>query len=816
MLKNYFKVAWRNLLKNKVFSFINIFGMAVAMSVCMLVILMLSDQKSYDQFHEKKDRIYRIVSTPDGESGMRAATPFPVAEKLNSDYPFIEHAVFLRRGFGGDAIYSNPNSNNPKLATIRGYFSTPSFFDVFSFPLESGDAVNALAAPNTMVISKEIAGKLFKDQDPIGKTITFTDRGLHFWTDESTPGVNWGNFTITGVFAKQKLKSHLVFDVIVSATTLDGLYKHGKIEDLKDNWSIDHQSYTYVLLKEKGNLPNLKTALAQLTQLKYKSSTNESIRKSWLNVQQLTKITPGVATGNDTIITLPMFVYYILGGLAFVILLSAGLNYASMAIARAITRAGEIGIRKVNGAERKDIVYQFFCETMLTIGLSLLLALFFLFALKSAFLHLWINQFLHFELEIQPGLYFIFIGFSLLVGLVAGIFPALRLSGFKPIIAIKKLEAKGKQRFGIRRVLTVAQFSISLFFIISAILIYNQFKHFNQFDYGFKPSNVLNINLQGKDFETVKQRLEEVAGIDAVSGSAYLPATGRNDNLTLKVPGTDIEKSAIDLSVTSDFIKVMGIPLLAGKNLPVEKQNQNFILVNETAVKDFGFASPAEMIGQQYEMHGKSVQVAGVVKDFTFFLLFAGRQTGPIVFHINDNALKFASIKLPAENQANVLAAITEKWKSIDALHPMDYKFYEDELAGNNQGIFDLVAIISLLAGLAITIACLGLLGFAHYIIENRTKEIGIRKVLGAKALHLNFILSKEFLVLLGISILIGAPASYFMNQLWLNFLVYRTEFGLTTILLGSLLLLFLGLLTIIPQTLKIISRNPVDALKVE
>jgi putative ABC transport system permease protein len=816
MLKNYFKVAWRNLLKYKVFSFINIFGMAVAMSVCMLVILMLADQKAYDQFHEKKDRVYRIVSSPEGSSRMRATIPFPVAGKLKSDYPIIEDAVYLRRGFGGDALYADKATNDQKFASIRGYFSTPSFFKIFSFALETGDPATALQAPNSLVISDEIAQKFFHGQSPIGKVISFSDRGLNFWTDESTPNSPWGNFTITGVFAKTQQKSHIRFDAIASASSLDVLYKEGKIENLADNWETDHQSYAYVLLKKQATESDLKTTLAQLTKLNLKTSDNEGLRKSRLTFQKLTEIIPGNATGNDTITSLPLFVYYILGGLAFVILLSAGLNYSSIAVARAITRANEIGIRKVNGAGRRDIVYQFICETMLTILLALLLAMIFLMALKSAFLHLWINQFLNFELQMQPIVYVVFTAFALLVGLIAGIFPAMRLSGFKPITALKKLDTGGRQKLGIRRVLTVAQFTISLLFIISAILIYNQFKHFNQFDYGFNPNHVLNINLQGNDFETVKNRLQEVTGVSAVAGSSYLPATGRNDNLTLKKAGTDIEKNAIDLTVTADFTNVMGIPLLAGQNLPADKTSQNFILVNETATKDFGFKQPADMVGQQYILQGKNVQVAGVIKDFTFFFLFAGRPTGAIVFHSNNDYLKFASIKIPAENRAQTMAALTAKWRSIDPVHPFDYKFYDDQLANTNRGIFDIVSIISLLAGLAITIACLGLLGLAHYIIERRTKEVGIRKVLGAGSLHLNYLLSKEFLVLLGLSILIGAPASYFINRLWLDFLIYRTEFGPATILTGSLLLLVLGLLTIIPQTIKMINRNPVEVLKVE
>jgi putative ABC transport system permease protein len=603
---------------------------------------------------------------------------------------------------------------------------------------------------------------------------------------------------------------------MVSGASLDILYKNGKLENLQDDWANDHSSYGYVLLRKDAKAKDLDIALTQLTRSKLKTSTNEGVKKSRLASQVLTSITPGNSAGNNTITSLPLFVYYILGGLAFVILLSATLNYTSISVARALTRATEIGIRKVNGAGRKDIIYQFMSEAMMTIGLSFLLGMLILTGLKSAFLNLWINQFLHFELEIRPGVYFIFIIFTLIVGFIAGVYPALHLSGIMPINTLKKLATTGNKKHGIRRILTVAQFTISLLFIISTLLIYSQFRHFNQFDYGFRSKNVLNINLQGNEFEKVRKRLQEVTGVEAVSGSAYLPATGRNDNLTLKKPNTNIEKTAIDLIVNADFIKVMDIQLVAGQNLPADNPSSDFILVNETATKDFGFKQPKDMVGQVYDLYGKNVEVAGVIKDFTFFLLFSGRQTGPIVLHNNPSSIKFASLNIPEENKAQVMSALEAKWKTIDAIHPFEYEYYDDQLEDNNQGIFDIVSIIGLMAGLAIIIACLGLLGLVQYIIERRTKEIGIRKVLGADSLHLNYLLSKEFLILLGISILIGAPASYFLNHLWLDFIIYRAEFGAGTILGGSLLLLVLGLLTIIPQTIKIINRNPTEVLKIE
>ncbi|HEX5026896.1 MAG TPA: ABC transporter permease, partial [Agriterribacter sp.] len=485
MFKNYFKTAWRNLVKYKAFSFINIFGLAVAMSVCMLMILMLSDQLSYDSFHKNKERIYRLATTPLNRTSLRATIPFPVAGELVSDFPAVEDAVFLRRGFGGDAVY------DLRYAEMKGYFSTPSFLKVFSYDLEAGDATTALQKPGSIVISHKAAEQLFGKQDPLGKTIKFSDRGLNEWTDEGTPGVDWGLFTVTGVFADHGYKSHLQFDGIISASTLDRLYAENKIENLSGDWISDSRTFAYVLLRKTATEQQLKQALDQITQQHFKDSKNPQVKESRLTFQPLTKINPGPIINNSPTNTLPLFVYYILGGLVLVILLTSCLNYTSLSVARSVTRSGEIGVRKVIGAFRKDLVIQFLCETTLTVFLSLLLANGLLFILKNAFLHLWINRYLKFDLQFNVYVYVAFVLFSLLISLISGIYPALKFSRSRPIVMMKKTDSPHLGKWGLRRVLTVSQFAISLIFIITSMVIYNQFKHYMQFDYGFNPKNVV-------------------------------------------------------------------------------------------------------------------------------------------------------------------------------------------------------------------------------------------------------------------------------------------------------------------------------------
>lgn len=811
MFNNYFKIGIRNILKYKMFSFINIFGLAIAMSVCMLMLLMLTDQMAYDRFHSNKERIYRIVSTPLSTAQLRATIPFPVADKLKREFPCIEDAVFLRRGFGGDAMY------NDHFSEIKGYFTTSSFFNIFSYKLEAGDARTALEKPNSLVISHHIALKLFGHDDPVGKILKYSDRGLNGWTAESKAPVDWGVYTVTGVFAEDKSKSHLEFDAMVSASTLDHLYSEGKIENLTNDWSNDYLSYAYVLLKKSSGAKELSGALKQVSELQLKGSDNEGLRNSRLTYQALTSINPGPAVGNAPTTTLPLFVYYILGGLSLVIMLAACLNYASISLARAATRSSEMGVRKVTGARRRDLIIQFLSETSITVILALVVANGILLLLKNAFLHLWLNKYLNFDLHFNGMTYVLFFGFSIVICFFAGIYPAFRLSGFSPVKALKKAAIAGSGGIGLRRVLTVSQFVISLLFIISSMVIYNQFRFYMNFDYGFNPHQVINVNLQSNNFDLVKNALSSVKGVTGVSGCAYLPATGRNDNLTLKIPGTEKTIQAIDLAVDENFIHVMEINLVAGNKLPLNVNDQSpFILVNEETAKALGSTLPREIIGQPFEMNGKQVQVAGVFKDFTFFLLFGGRTTGPIVMHPGTGNIKFANVKISAENPRAVLDDLNSKWKSIDPIHPIQYEFYDQALSNNNQGLLDIVSIIGFMAFLSITIACLGLLGMAIYTTERRTKEVGVRKMLGAGELQLNYLLSREFIVMIGIAILIAAPLSYFLNNLWLNFMVVRTEIGLGTLCFGSVILLVLGLTIVMTQTFIIAKRNPIVALKIE
>ncbi|HEY9049184.1 MAG TPA: FtsX-like permease family protein [Ohtaekwangia sp.] len=814
MFKNYLKVGFRNILKYKVFSGINVFGLAIAMSVCMLIILMLADQKRYDAFHEKKDRIYRILSTYSTARQPYATSPYPLAATLKADYPVMEDAVNLTPGVGGDGSYQQ------RLADMRGYFTDPSFFRVFSFELLKGDKVTALKEPNSMVITTDIAEKLFGNEEPLGKTIEFADRQLPFPQrigDAGSAADPWGSFTITGVIDAHRYKSHLQFDVLVSASSRLALYAEKKLEDRSDNWQSYYQTYTFALLREGKNTSDLTTALSDLVKRKYTTFTSEETKDFRLLAQNLADVQLDLK-GNDTNNRMPRIGYYFLSVLAIVIMFSACLNYTNLSIARALTRAREIGVRKVTGASRRSLVLQFLSESVLTAMFALAMALVLLVAIKPAFKSLWVNKYLEFELPSSFSVYAVFTGFALLIGIISGVYPAFRLSSFQPVRVLKKLDVSGTGKLGMRKVLSVTQFVISLFFITTAILIFNQFNHFLKFDYGFDTKGIVNIPLQGIDHEKLSHAFGNVPGVATISACDIIPAAGQSNGIQFKRAGSTQEymRGGV-LRADENFIGNLGLHILAGKNIP-SVASDRFVVVNEQMVRTLGYKFPSQIIGETFETNWDDgiLEVVGVVEDFRYRLLINEDKIEPMFLRNQPGQFAHLNVRIASANPAAVIASLEEEWKKIDPVHPFRYDYFDDQLTSTHQGIWDAVSIIGFIAFLAIVIACLGLLGMAMYTAERRKKEVGIRKVLGAEDLRIAILLSKEFLKVLFISICIGAPLSYIINNSWLQKFPNRVDFGVGTVLLGVSVLLLLGLFTISSQTIRASRSNPVEALKVE
>lgn len=814
MVLNYFKVAIRNVLKHKTFSFINVFGLAVAMSVCMLIIAMLADQKQYDQFHSKKERIYRILSKAPDSSSPYASTPFPLSGTLSSSYPVIEDATHLVMGVGGEIVY------NGKTAEVRGFFADSSFFDVFSYRMEKGNGNTALTLPNSMIITSDLAYLLFTNEDPIGKIIQFTDRGFHYLKKEKeSPPTNWGSYTITGVIDMKGYKSHLKFDALVSDSSMPVLQQENMIGDLANNWSNFSKCFTYLLLRPDAGEPELEAALADVTNRHY--SNIEEFKELKLFQQPLSKITPGILVNQPTSIQLPLEAYYVLSFLTLIILFSACLNYTNLCTARALTRAKEIGVRKVAGARKKDLIYQFLCESILIAFFALAIAILLLLFIKPAFRGLWLNSYLKFDLNGSPFVYVVFAGLAAIVGILAGAYPAFHLASYQPTKALKNTDGSRQAKLSIRKILMVFQFVISSFFLVTSIVIYKQLSHYRHFSYGFEPQGIVNIKLQGNDYRKVVNLFSSVPGVVDISGTEYMPATGTSKGTGLRRGGVEEGyKNFRILTVDSHFIDNMRIPLVAGKNFSETMTDSldRFVIISEAGVKALGYSDPSDVPGLQLEADGNKefLVVVGVVGDFRIRMPIEEQQVGPVVLRNSLRNLNYVNAKLSSPDIAAAIGRLEDKWKTIDVDHPFEYEFYDGQLAATNKVWRDAVLIIGFLAFLSIVIACLGLLGMATYAVERRIKEVGIRRVLGAGDWDVTFLLSKQFLSLLLISLLIGSPLSFVINNLWLQRLPNRVDFSISTVLLGSLILLLFGLITVGSRTLKLSNRKLLDCLRME
>ena len=812
MIQNYFKIAWRNILKNRTFSSINIIGLAVSMSVCLLILSIIADQKSYDHFHTNRDRIYRVLTI--GSNGNRmnamASSSLPLGEELRTSYAAVEEASSMFRGIGGDVFY------NEKIASGGGYFADGNLLKILDFEFIEGDPNTALDNPRSLVISEEMATQLFYNENPIGKTVTFKN------TDLSPTGVDNGNrekayglFTITGVLKPSNHKTHLPFKILASLSSLNTLAQDSIINYSPNDWNNIWSNYTYVLMQKGKTENDLKVILDRVSDKYYPKG--EQNQFAYIP-QSITEITPGKALGNETHIAIPKIVLWVLGILCLIVMFSACLNYTNLSVARSLTRAKEVGVRKVSGATRGQIFGQYIAESVLISLISLLFAIGMLFVLQYLFSNLMLNKYLNITFKQDISLYMIFVGFSVVVGLIAGILPSMYISAFNPIQILKNFGGiKIFKKLTARKALLIVQFSVSLIFIISTTLIYRQTNHILNFDYGFNKENVINVTLYNQEnYSRFAQEIGTNKDIFTVSACAYLPAGGTHNSTMVR--RTDIVDSMqiSFVDIDAKCLDVWDLELVAGKNLP-EIPNaigEKYALINEKMSVDFKFGSPMQAIGQKVLVDGNNVEIVGVVKDFQF--LNVTQAIEPLLLRNRAPQFNFATIKINGINTAETVKYLENTWKKVNPNTRFEYAFYDQELLLVHTMFSNIANVLAYIAFLAVFISCLGLLGMATYAAETRRKEMGIRKVLGSGIFQIILLLAKNYLILIGVSVLIALPVSYFLNNFWLQFFVSHIDINPATLLFGVIILLLISFLTILSQSWKTATRNPVDSLKTE
>ncbi len=804
MFKNYFKTALRSLLRHRFFSAINIFGLAVAMALSMCIIMLVADQMMYDRYNTKRDRIYRVNSIPKSENGSEqsetATTTLPLRQELLENYPGAEKVVRIMRGFGNMWIELEQNVNIP----VAGYFVDPEILDVFEYELEYGDKRTALVEPYSVVLTKKAARKLFKQENPIGETFKVGTQGL---------------YKVTGVLKETTNKSHIVFDALASIATVKSMEATSRFRRDIDNWYQFTAGWVYVLMEKGKSGEDLSPSLEKIQKAHFTILPKpETQRKVKYSLQPLMGITPGPFINNPIGPFLPwVFIYFFLG-LAGVVLLTSCFNFTNLSIARSLTRAREIGVRKVTGAMRWQIFVQFLSESVLVAIFALIAAVLLLIMLKPLMMQLSFARIMKWDLEANYFVYAIFFVFAVVVGILAGLFPAAVMSGFQPVKVLKGFtNLKLFSRMGLRKSLLIAQFSFSLIFILSVIVVFNQLQMFLKADHGFSMDKKAIVYLNNTPSQTLKTELLKFSNIESISAASHIPAAGSSYGDGFK-RSLD-EKSWTDIyyfNVDEDYLKNIEVPMVAGHFYQPEagEMNKKFIVISEKAVETFHFKTPIDAIGQEVIIQKDSArfQIIGVVKNYNHQMLMEKMQPLALIYKPEDFQLLQVKYTGTYEEAGKTIEAA---WAKVNPNMKLDYKdFYEEVHKLYDIFFGDIVNILGVISVLAILISCLGLLGMATYSTETRIKEISIRKVLGSSNGSLIYLLSKGFVSILLIAIVIAVPAAYFINNLWLEQLAYHVSVDVSTILLGVFALITFGALTIGSQTWRAAYIKPVQNLK--
>ncbi|MDA3954171.1 MAG: ABC transporter permease [Bacteroidales bacterium] len=796
MIKNYLLTAFRNILRHKGFSFINILGLSLSMSVCMLIIVVIVDQYKYDDFITKKNQIYRIESIDNvSKYALKtyASTAYPLHKELTSNYAVVEDAVIINNWFGGTGLY------NETRIPINGFYTNESFFNLFDFELTSNSFKNPLKEPYSMVLKEETVKKYFGDENPIGKFLQVD---------------SLGDFKITGIIPKTKNKSQFQFQALVSSNTIDVLEKNNKINNISDNWENAYSNYIYILVNKNTNLKNIQTVLDKISLEKY--SKLEEIDYSFY-LKPFNKIVPGAFIGNEIGMFLPKIFIIFLGGLSLVIIISAAFNYTSLSMARSLLRAKEVGVRKTLGASRGSIIFQFLSEAILVAFFALIFA----FVLFQLILPGFSGMKLMSMLEISPEqnftVYLWFFIFAVLTGFLSGILPSIYISSFNPIKVLKGVSnIKLLSKITLRKILLVTQFVFSMVFIISIILIYNQMNYMINAEMGIDRDFVYNVKLQKNDFNKVKNYYTQFPEIKEISGASHVPGVGRINDTDIRLNQEDEKLSAHYFSVDQNYIDVMGLELLKGKNFPdnLNAEMESFVIIDERTLSTLNLGDPGEAIGKNIIIDSSFVEIIGVVKNYHYVALFLPQR--PLILRYLPENYKIAALRIDGGISPSIIAKIENEWKNIDEFSEFNGEFLDTEIKDFYSYFEDIIYIVGFTSILAIVIACLGLLGMATYSTQTRTKEIGIRKVYGAEVKNIVMLISKSYIKMFIIAAIIAGPIAYFINNAWVQYIANHAPFGFGTIFIGIFIIISFGMITIASQTLKAANLDPAKSLRYE
>jgi len=813
MFKNYLKIAARNLLKHKAYSLINVLGLAIGMACCILILLYVQNELSYDRHHQNAERIYRVASDHKfgGTNFHMAVSPAPMAEALVRDFPEVESAARFR-GYGSFLIKKEGGQNFKEERVI---FADNAIFDIFTAPLFAGDTKAALTAPNTVVISRATAKKYFDEANPVGQSLLFDNTGV---------------FKITGVFEDMPDNGHFHFDFIASLTSM---------EESRNNLWVSNNFRTYLLLKGGGKPAALEAKFPEMVRKYAGPQAQEFLGTSFDElVKQGNQIRFYLQPLQDIHLYSDLGVefepngsikyVYIFSAIAFFILLIACINFMNLATARSANRAREVGIRKVVGSYRRQLIGQFLSESVFLSVIAMILALVLVELVLPTFNRLAEKNLQTFYLG-NWALPAALLGITLLVGIVAGSYPAFVLSAFRPVSVLKGALQAGARASRLRSALVVFQFAASVILIVGTIIIKNQLHYIQNKNLGFNKEQVIVLHdayaLQEK-LEAFKNEVMRNPNMISATVSGYLPVSSNRSDTGFWPEGQRAGDNPVSMQIWSTdygYIETMGMAIVAGRNFSETfGADSSAIILNQKAAKMFGFDDPlGKKIYTWAFTPGQGIDrdrtipytVIGVVKDFHFASLKSN--IGALGLRLG-RSRGLVSFRFKVQEVAALIAFLENKWKEFAPDQPFAYSFLDERFSNMYRAEQKVGDVFSVFAGLAIFTACLGLFGLASFMAEQRTKEVGIRKVLGATTVNVTALLSKDFIKLVLVANLIAWPVAWYAMNRWLQDFAYRINISWWVFALAGGLALLIALLTVSTQAIKAALANPVEALRYE
>lgn len=805
MIKNYFKIAFRNLIRNKAFSAINIFGLAIGIATCLLIMLFVQNELSYDRFNKKADRIVRVTFFGEvrGEKMKEASVMPPVAHTLMADYPEVEEATRLSIAGSPMVNYGDKTFKEESVA-----FVDSNFFNVFTLPLLQGDKRTALLEPNTLVITRAVAQKYFGNENPVGKVLYFKS-----WNT---------NYKVTGVIDKVPSNAHFHFDFFASMAG---------VPDAKSSSWMTSNYYTYLVLRKGYDYKQLQAKLPKVVE-KYMGpqiqkamgiSLEQFLQKGnniGFNLQPITDIHLHSDLSFDLAPYGDIRYVYIFSAIAIFMLLIACINFMNLSTASASKRAREVGIRKVMGSLKFQLVRQFLVESLLLTAFALLLSLLFVKLALPLFNNI-TGKTLDLNFTQNTWLLPSLLLLGLITGILAGSYPAFFLSSFNPVTVLKGKLMAGKKSSWLRSGLVVFQFFISITLIVGTAVVYKQLSYIQSKKLGYEKDQVLILPetyLLGQKEGVLRQQLLQDPRVLNITSSGYLPvgpSNGNNFFIYAQEEASQIKSLRYD--VEDNYIPTLGMQIAYGRNFSRDFATDSAgIILNETAARVFGWEKNA--VGKTLkhrENNGSenTYHVIGIVKDFHFKSLH--ERISPLVMTLTKNSGTLI-IKTKTADIAGLLATIKKNWDILNPEAPFSYSFLDDRYNKTYQAEHNTGLILGIFAGLTIFVACLGVFGLATFTAERRTKEIGIRKILGASVTAIVSLLSKDFLKLVGIAFIIAVPIAWFVMNKWLEDFAYRINIPWQAFALAALFAITITIITVSFQAIKAAIANPVKSLRTE